>query len=117
MEDFVDMENLVPDGACFAFKNFSCNHIQQLQILHVNQILQSNGDIVIQLFPLHLSFMQQNTIRATARLFCLDRQEVRAWLGRRADYDTETRQTTSFRVSREAIGQYSEMEVQLYDFI
>ena len=31
--------------------------------------------------------------------------------------ETENRQKTGFRVSREAVGHYSAMEAQLYDFI
>ena len=69
-------------------------------------------------FKLHVvEYAQHHSIRATARHFGLDRQQVRVWLGRRENYETATRQTTRFRATREAVGQYSEMEAQLYDFI
>ena len=69
-------------------------------------------------FKLHVvEYAQHQSIRATARHFGLDRQQVRVWLGRRENYETATRQTTRFRATREAVGLYSEMEAQLYDFI
>jgi len=69
-------------------------------------------------FKLHVvEYAQRNSIRATARHFGLDRKQVRGWLDNRTKYETENRQTTRFRVSRDAVGQHSAMEAQLYDFI
>ena len=69
-------------------------------------------------FKLHvIDYAQRHSIRATARQFGLDRKVVRSWIGRRAVYEGQTQQRTRFRSSRDCVGQYSEMEAQLYDYV
>ena len=69
-------------------------------------------------FKLYVAqYATTHSIRSTAIHFGIERSTVRHWLRNQANNQLQNRQHTRFRISRNDLGQYSEMEVELFDWI
>jgi hypothetical protein len=69
-------------------------------------------------FKLYVAqYASTHSIRNTAIHFGIERSTVRQWLRNQANNQQQNRLHTRFRVSRNDLGQYSEMEVELFDWI
>jgi hypothetical protein len=69
-------------------------------------------------FKLYVAqYASTHSIRSTALHFGIERSTVRHWLRNQANNQLQNRQHTRFRVSRNDLGQYSEMEAELFDWI
>ena len=69
-------------------------------------------------FKLYVAqYASTHSIRSTAIHFGIERSTVRHWLRNQANNQLQNRQHTRFRISRNDLGQYSEMEVELFDWI
>jgi hypothetical protein len=69
-------------------------------------------------FKVHVAtYAETHSIRATAQHFGLDRRTVRTWLNNRSSHNANVNRQTSYRVARDHVGQFADMEVQLYDYV
>ena len=69
-------------------------------------------------FKLHVAnYADSHSIRATAAHFGLDRRTIRLWIQNRHDHNQSVGRQTRYRVSRDNVGRFAEMEAELYDYI